>query len=707
MHTERFLRSVSWQALSLMVLLPAVAVFPGAAGAQDAGSAAGSGKGSTTQLDRIVITTTNQASVSNPEISGDELVQRRLETIEEVLAETLGVSINSWGGNHLTSVSIRGVGGMYPMSLDDSMVTLSVDGSPVSARHLGLGTLDVESISILKGAQGTAGAAAGAAGTVVIETRKPSQEFSGYVSSEIGTDLQRLVEGAVGGGITETLSGRLALRYSGSDHWVRNSQTGDALSTPQNLAGRGSLLWTGDSTAVQITGEREDSRETPTLLMLKPYAGRPSLDLPSHFFDKVNKVTSRYGLKATHDFSGARFTSATSYTGSSATELLVYDQTLMTALYGSPSIYWTRERAEEHVVNQDFQLSSLPDAGMPWTVGLFGEHAARSFDTCPYGRVCSSFRDFTTDRLGVYGNVTVPVGEKLKVDAGLRYIWSETDFDADYYRTGTLAQDSRTLREDALTGKLGLTYQLLPETEIYARYARGFTPGGFNIFGAQVADGTPYRGAKLNTIEAGFNSSFADGLFSVSGTAFSNWVKDNHLLSYDSATFVVSALNAKTRSYGTELEATWSPASGLSLTAGVAYIDARIETSVFGIGDGDVLAGNTVPDVAPWSFHANASYSLELPDILGLTAPQLNTSISYRYMAERSANPQNSLDLGDYHKLDARAALAHGGTEFYVRGDNLLDQKYDLYGYFAPASGTAYGAAARGRSVFAGFTHKF
>lgn len=702
MRNERFLRSVSWQALSLMVLLPA------AAAAQGASDASGSEAAGTTQLDQIVLTTTNQASVSNPEISGEDLVRRRLQTVEAVLAETPGVSINSWGGNHLTSVSIRGVGGMYPMSLDDSMVTLSVDGSPVSARHLGIGTLDVESISILKGVQGTAGAAAGAAGTVVIETRKPSQEFSGYVSSEIGTDLQRLVEGAVGGGITETLSGRLALRYSGSEHWVNNSGTGDPVSNPQQLAGRGSLLWDGgNGTSVLLTGEREDSRELPTLLMLKPYADTPELDLPDGIFDKVNKITDRYAVKANHDFEALRLTSTTSYTGSSATEVLAYDQALYNALYGAPMVYWTREKSEEHVINQDFQISSLPDASMPWTVGVFGEHADRSYDSCIYGVSCNSYRDFTTGRLGVYGNVTVPVGEKLKVDAGLRYIWSETDFDADYYGSGSLARDSRTLREDALTGKLGLSYQVLPETEIYARYARGFTPGGFNIYGTRVADGTPYRGAVVDTVEAGFNSGLADGLVTVSGTAYANWVKDNHLLSYDSNTFVVSALNADTRSYGAELEATWNPVDGLSLTAGAAYTDTRIETSIFGIGDGDVLAGNEVPDIAPWSFHANASYSLELPDFLGLTAPELNTSISYRYTAERAANPQNSLDLAGYHKLDARAALAHGGTEFYVRGDNLLDEKYDLYGYFSPASGTAYGAAARGRSVFAGFTHKF
>jgi iron complex outermembrane receptor protein len=42
-----------------------------------------------------------------------------------------------------------------------------------------------------------------------------------------------------------------------------------------------------------------------------------------------------------------------------------------------------------------------------------------------------------------------------------------------------------------------------------------------------------------------------------------------------------------------------------------------------------------------------------------------------------------------------------GNTEVYVYGNNLLDEKYDLYGYYFTPTVTA-GAPARGRTLGVG-----
>lgn len=83
-------------------------------------------------------------------ISGEQLRTQRLDTLESALRNTAGVSVNSSGGPNDFNVLIRGVGSLYQMSMDDSSVAFNIDGVPVSSRSLGLGTLDVDRIEVLK-----------------------------------------------------------------------------------------------------------------------------------------------------------------------------------------------------------------------------------------------------------------------------------------------------------------------------------------------------------------------------------------------------------------------------------------------------------------------------------------------------------------------------------------------------------------------------
>ena len=125
-------------------------------------------------------------------------------------------------------------------------------------------------------------------------------------------------------------------------------------------------------------------------------------------------------------------------------------------------------------------------------------------------------------------------------------------------------------------------------------------------------DSEPYKAAKTDSYELGFKYLSADGRYGLNGAVYLNQVRNNHLLSYDSATFAVNALNADTRSKGAELQGTVQLDNGLGFTAGLSYIDAKITTAVNGIGDGDVKAGNRVPDVSRWGGTLGVTYRLSL-----------------------------------------------------------------------------------------------
>ena len=176
-------------------------------------------------------------------MDGVTLEERRMLNVEQVLRATPGVNVNSSGGANVSTIYIRGVGALYPMSMDDSSVALNVDGSPLSTRHISIGTLDVDQIEVLKGPQGTLFGGMGEAGAVNLTTRRPTREWEGYARAEYGQERQFLTEAAVGGPLTDKLAGRFAIRAGGSDHWIENARNDQPLSKPRDLAFRGSLLW--------------------------------------------------------------------------------------------------------------------------------------------------------------------------------------------------------------------------------------------------------------------------------------------------------------------------------------------------------------------------------------------------------------------------------------------------------------------------------
>ncbi|UXM98640.1 TonB-dependent receptor plug domain-containing protein [Xanthomonas hortorum pv. pelargonii] len=157
----------------------------------------------------------------------------RLLNIKEVLRNTPGVDVSSYGGSNDGNVRIRGVGSLNQVSIDDGSVVLNVDGVAISMRHASLATFDVEQVEVLKGPQGTLFGRNSEAGAINVTSRRPTREREGYVRVEAGEQGQQLQEAALGGALSEHLSGRIAVRHSGYDAWVDNAQDGRPLVEPR------------------------------------------------------------------------------------------------------------------------------------------------------------------------------------------------------------------------------------------------------------------------------------------------------------------------------------------------------------------------------------------------------------------------------------------------------------------------------------------
>ena len=85
---------------------------------------------------------------------------------------------------------------------------------------------DIERVEVLRGPQGSLFGRNTTAGIVKFDSYKPTQEFEGRVKVDAGSLGTINVEGAVGGGLTDTLSGRVAVLVQNRDDYIDNDYTG-------------------------------------------------------------------------------------------------------------------------------------------------------------------------------------------------------------------------------------------------------------------------------------------------------------------------------------------------------------------------------------------------------------------------------------------------------------------------------------------------
>ncbi|AEO48867.1 TonB-dependent receptor [Rhodospirillum rubrum F11] len=645
-------------------------------------------------------------------LDGKEIEQKGNYSLEEVLRSTPGVSVNTSGGANVSSISIRGVGALYPLSMDDASVVVNLDGSPVNPRNLSLGILDLEQVEVLKGPQGTLFGGLGGAGAINLTTRKPTRHVEGYVQGEYGEDHQHRMAAAVGGPLSEQFSGRLAVQQSAYDYPITNRQTGEPLSEPDFLGVRGSLLWDiQPETSALFSVEYDHSRHMGENIVLKPYGDDPEIDLTPGVYDYSKKNMKRYSLEVNHEFENSQITSVTSYSDTYNISPVFFDRMVYQSMMGVPSEYWRDQEVSENVFTQDLRVSSLPGANLFWVAGASALYSERGYDHPRVGGASgivypgtSQYRDFTTQRYGVYGEVTVPVIEDLKVTAGVRHTLDLKTYDATYTARGVSVQDSGDLSDNFTTGRLGVSYAVTPEANIYATFSRGYNPGGYQDY-AETAGDAEYKAGSIYSGEVGMKSEFLNKRLRLDASAFVTKVQDNYMI--DSKGVSSFVLNADTRSVGGELAASWRVADALTLEGGVSYISAVIQDDVNATQGGAVKAGNHVPDVPEWSGKVSAIFNKSLPRIGFLPSPELNARLDYTYVGERPADVQNHYDLDAYHKVDTRIGIAQSGVELYVWGRNLVGDHYDLYGFYDVASATKYGAPAPGRAFGLGFSATF
>ncbi|NEQ96977.1 MAG: TonB-dependent siderophore receptor [Cyanothece sp. SIO2G6] len=306
-------------------------------------------------------------------------------------------------------------------------------------------------------------------------------------------------------------------------------------------------------------------------------------------------------------------------------------------------------------------LESRGNLAAPAPINIFdpvyGVVPRASFDQFPNA---ASAQDVTTDRLGLFAQNQVEIFEGLNLLAGVRYDSVSQDVEnAPSLLAPNGSEASQTV--DAVTPRVGIVYQPLPQLSLYTSYSQSFTPNS----------GTDVEGDLLPAEDGeGFEIGLKTELFDrrlIATLAYFDITRQNVAsLDPDAPAFLNAVVaTGEQRSQGVELDILGEILPGWNIVANYAYTDARItEDNQFDSGNG--LAGIPEHNANLWTTYTLQSGSLE----------GLGFGFGLNYVGDRPGDLNDSFQLDDYLVTNAAIFYEQDNWEMALNFKNLFDIDY-------------------------------
>lgn len=660
------------------------------------------------------VTVIDTADVDNRAIDGSLSLSRA----------TPGLNSAGFGVRNGFFPNVRGVGSFFPLSGDDASVPVFIDGIPLAVRSQDRDLFDVQRVEVLRGPQNTLYGRNAQAGAISITSIPPSFTPAAQINGEVGNDGYGRFEAAVTGPLTEDIAGRIAVRVRTNGGDVLNDAAPEVMRSGNvaNLAG--SLLWDiSESTEARLNVRYGNYDEIP----LGPlFADFPTF--PRAFQDTspiYELETLGVGLTVEHEFgNGINLTSITGF--QTYQTFFTQDDSdgyIFEAITGFPAVFANNPAADFRVIqdddvqlSQELRLDGAIGDGGSWVGGVsFYRNALDlSAEFNSTGFVIGTFdNDFVTNSYSIFGEVTYPVTDALRVFGGLRYTLEQKDFETVFTdgSGGTLgisASDTGDETFNLLTGRAGITYDLVPTVTAFASVARGGKTGGFQLGDLDVRAGrsvSSFENALTWTGEVGVRGTLLDDRISFAASGFFNDTKDEHLQVFDLTTFEFIIENADTRTYGFELEGAFQATPWLSFDGSLAFLETEITDS----DDPTVSSGNEVPYAPRLSFAVGTEVQQDL-NVYGYDGAVIARA-EYQFTGDRKGDAQNLVSLDSYGLVNLRVGWSGEHLDVYAFAENVFDTDYvDAIGIFgngptgAPVTSASPGLPAQ---YGAGLTLKF
>jgi iron complex outermembrane recepter protein len=550
-------------------------------------------------------------------VGSDELQQRNITTIDDLVFAVPGLSIQS-DGSTTRRIMLRGISNTLGNS-SSSLIGLYLDEASVTAglsSQLDLRTYDLERVEVLRGPQGTLYGDGSVGGTIRFITRDPDLKHFGFnadvaaLFTENGAPSQRIDEVINVPLIDDVLGVRISGSFDHEGGWIDQPAADRSNINEQNLADvRIKTLWKPtDEFRVNATvnihrnnggfnsGEDANGNYTQTFNLTTTPQSKDYFDI--------------YNVTMTYDLPVAKLLSTTSYikqrqeVNDTGISFQITDPgTPQLQLYES---YFSRNET----LSEELRLSSVGKGPAQWTVGGFFRRADFSVDNplayvdfagppgTPLPPNSPSQTSSQSKSWAAFGDFNYMLAERLTLGAGVRY----------FHDDQTLTPPFQTGAFHATSPRAYLGFKLSDEVNTYASASKGFRSGGFN-----AVDQPSYGPESVWTYELGVKSTLLDRHLILDADIFySNYTNYQvaGLLPPPSPPLDIYSNAGKATIKGLEWDIAWRLLDQWTLSLGGDYLNTKF--TEINVTDTSYVVGDPLDFFPKYSITASAQRDFEV-----------------------------------------------------------------------------------------------
>jgi iron complex outermembrane receptor protein len=282
------------------------------------------------------------------------------------------------------------------------------------------------------------------------------------------------------------------------------------------------------------------------------------------------------------------------------------------------------------------------------------------------------------NRFGVYVQDLVSLNKYVKLLAGVRYTYQDTNNQVYKYATGsTNASTTETNNyDDAFSPRVGLVLQPTENQSIFASYSNSFqTNTGVDVNGSALEPST------IDQYEIGIKNKFFDERLYLNATVYqitnSNLAQTS--LANGNTNANIKELAGETRSQGVEIDIVANPFKGLSILAGYSFNETKyIESNTY-------IEGSELRYNPKNTANFNISYKFENGALKGLNMSLINTYFGQRYAGRstRLTVPNDTyklIPLEDYIQVDATLGYTYKKWAIHAKLSNIFNElNYNIH----------------------------
>jgi iron complex outermembrane recepter protein len=587
------------------------------AGAGQALAQAPAQPAATIQLPTVIVTAQKEPAdpktlpVSVTAVPKATLLSAGVGIVSEAGQYSPNTFFTEFAARKLSNARFRGIGS----SPANPGVTTYFDGVPqLNANTSSIDLLDVEQVEFVRGPQSALFGRNTLGGLVNVVSSRPSlSAWTGSFSAPFANAGSKEIRASAGGPV---VSGRVgaafAMVYGQRDGYTTNVTTGNDLDSREAFAAKGQLLWTPASTwetRVIVNGERARDGDYALndlgALRDRPFVAARDFEGFTH--------RDLFGTTILNRHEGGRF-AVTATTG-----LLAWNTEDATDLDYTPLPLLRRNNAEEAFqFTQEVRVASAANAparlsdsaALRWQAGVFfftqsyEQNAVNSF--APF--LLSPFVGFAVDQqspvstlddkgIGLFGQGTVVLKEKVDVTAGLRFDHEQKEGVLTTSYTPQIAPPTNVSEERGFSNvspQVAVAYRPDSRVTVYASTSRGFKAGGFNP--ASPPGGEIYDEELTWHLEGGVKTALMGGRLALSAAVFNIDWADLQLnrpnLFVPGQFYIANVGGAASR--GVEFEAQARLAPMVDVFGSLGYTRARFDDD--STSSGVPVGGNEIPN---------------------------------------------------------------------------------------------------------------